>query len=125
MENNGRIIKIKKRKNAKALVATSVIDYKEEDFTKNGFTSMMRLVSLLDPNFDSKKIMEFYKRYNQIHKKSLDQIQRKIGEIQGQVYEANIDPNDVQRFYTLLNQINPEYVKLFNEILESIKIKLW
>ncbi len=100
-------------------------EYTEDEKTKNTFIAMKKLMKKIDPKFEEEKIMKFYKKYNQISERTQDQIQRKIGEIQEQVYEADIDPNDIQRFFTMLNQINPEYVKLFKEILEEIKIELW
>lgn len=99
--------------------------FTEDEKISNAFTSMMKLASLLNPDLDTKKTKEFYDRFNEINKNSLDQIQRKISKFQDQIYEANIDPNDIQRFFTLLNQINPEFVKLFNEILEYLQLELW
>lgn len=100
-------------------------EYTEDEKMKSAFSSMEKLMKIIDPEFESEKFKEYYEKYNKINEKNLDQIQRKIGEIQEQVYEADIDPNDIQRFLVLISQINPEYVKLFSKILEKIKIELW
>ncbi len=99
--------------------------FTEDEKIGDAFTSMMKLITTRNPELDPGKFQKFSERYNEINKKGLDQIQRKIGGLQNQIYEANIDPNDIQRFFTLLNQINPEYVKLFGEILEYIQLELW
>jgi hypothetical protein len=99
--------------------------FTEDENIRNAFTSMMKLASILNPDLDASKTKEFYDRFNEINKKNLDQIQRKIANFQDQIYEANIDPNDIQRFFTLLNQINPDYVKLFSEVLEYLQLELW
>jgi hypothetical protein len=99
--------------------------FTEDEKISDAFTSMMKLATILNPDLDSKKVQGFYDRFNEINKKSLDQIQRKIAEFENQMYKANIDPNDIQRFFTLLNQINPEYVKLFKEILDYLQLELW
>ena len=100
-------------------------EFIEDEKLKEAFTSTLKVISLRNPNLDSTKFMEFYQRYNEINKKNLDQIQRKIAEFENDIYESNVDPNDIQRFFTLLNQINPEFVKLFDEILEYLKLDLW
>ncbi|NHJ47002.1 MAG: helix-turn-helix transcriptional regulator [Asgard group archaeon] len=99
--------------------------FAEDEKISSGFTSMMKLITTLNPEIDPRKFDKFKDRFNEINKKSLDQIQRKIAQFQDQIYEANIDPNDIQRFFTLLNQINPEYVKLFTEILEYLQLEIW
>ncbi|NHJ38967.1 MAG: helix-turn-helix transcriptional regulator [Asgard group archaeon] len=100
-------------------------EFIEDEKLRDAFTSTLKVIALHNPNLDSDKFMEFYQRFNAIKKKNLDQIQRKIAEIESDIYESNVDPNDIQRFFTLLNQINPEFVKLFNEILSYLQLELW
>ncbi|NHJ05253.1 MAG: ArsR family transcriptional regulator [Candidatus Heimdallarchaeota archaeon] len=99
--------------------------FTEDEKIKIAFTSMLKLISSRNPDLDSTLFMEFYYKFNEINKVSLEKIQRKIAEFQDQIYEANIDPNDIQRFFTLINQINPEFVKLFNEIMNYLQLELW
>ena len=100
-----------------AKVVLSKDTYTEDEKLSNAFNSMMKLATKINPDLDPKKFKEFEDRFHEINKKGLDQVQRKIGGFQDQIYETNIDPNDIQQFFTLLNQINPEYVKLYSEIL--------
>ena len=108
-----------------AKVVLSKDTYTEDEKLSNAFNSMMKLATKINPDLDPKKFKEFEDRFHEINKKGLDQVQRKIGGFQNQIYETNIDPNDIQQFFTLLNQINPEYVKLYSEILEYIQVELW
>lgn len=100
-------------------------EYTEDEKIMNAFTSMEKLMKVINPEFDTEEFKEYYEKYNKINGKNLDRIQRKIGEIQDKVYEADIDPNDIQRFLVLISQINPEFVEFFKEILEKINIELW
>ncbi|NPE06780.1 MAG: hypothetical protein GNW80_00735 [Asgard group archaeon] len=100
-------------------------EYTEDEKIMNAFTSMEKLMKVINPEFDTEEFKKYYEKYNKINGKNLDRIQRKIGEIQDKVYEADIDPNDIQRFLVLISQINPEFVEFFKEILEKINIELW
>jgi hypothetical protein len=99
--------------------------FTEDEITNNAFASMMKLVTILNPKLEPKVLEKFKDRFNEINKQNLDQIQRKVAQFQDAIYEAGIDPNDIQKFFTILNQVNPDYVKLFNEILEYLQIELW
>ena len=100
-------------------------DYKEDENIKNAFIAMSKIVTLLNPNHTPEKVMEFYEDFVSINKESLDLIQRKLGKFENQINDADIDPNDLQTFFVLMNSINPKYKKLFSEIIDYFDLKIW
>jgi len=100
-------------------------NYKEDENIKNSFNAMSKIATLLNPNHGSEKVMEFYDDFVAINKESLDIIQRKLAKFEKQINDADIDPNDLQTFFTLMNSINPKFIKLFSEIIDYFYLKIW
>ena len=100
-------------------------DYKEDETIKNSFNAMSKIAPLLNPNHSSEKVMEYYDEFVTINKESLDIIQRKLAKFEKQIDAADIDPNELQTFFTLMNSINPKFIKLFSEIIDYFELKIW
>ncbi len=100
------------------------IDYEEYEKIENAFSAMARLVPHVDSKLKSERIQDFYKRYVQIGQSHSKKLFESLAKFEKALQETDVDPGDIANFIELLLTINPEFVKLLNELIEYLELQL-
>ncbi len=100
------------------------IDYEEYEKIKNAFDAMAKLGHLNEPKFQPEKILEFYDKYISIGQNHSKQLFELLSNYELALDKAEVDPGDILNFIELLFTVNPEYIKLIEEIKQYLNLGL-
>ena len=100
------------------------IEYEEYEKIKNAFEAMAKLAPLVEVKLQSEKIMEFYDRYISIGQNHSKQLYELLLNYELALSKAEVDPADILNFIEVLFTIDPEYIKLIEEIKKYLNLDL-
>jgi len=95
---------------------------KNENKIARAFTAITELVTSKIPNFDQVRMEELLERLLLFETQRRERISKWLTQYESTIIEKNIDLTSLFKFMELIDTINPDYIKIFQDLLNTVSL---
>ncbi|WP_455463849.1 hypothetical protein [Candidatus Hodarchaeum mangrovi] len=95
---------------------------KNEHKIAKAFTAITELATFKNPNFDQVRMEELLKRLLFFETQRRERISKWLTQHESTIIEKNIDLTSLFKFMELIDTINPDYIKLFQDLFTAVNL---